>query len=132
MLSFNVAKYNKNSQIPTAYFPDFRKANFEMINSELQSVDWLTLLNSGKSFQNLYSDFIRQINKTICKYVPKISNKKRANLKMPKYIKKLLKEKLTAYKKSKQDKSFKKIYKEKAKMYDDGVKSWHDKMDTAV
>ena len=79
------------------------------------------LFNKSKNLQHFYDQFIDLIQTSIKLFIPPYpKNNKRK--KYPSNIKKLLKEKLILYKKSKKNKSFSKDYKIKSKEYELAVK----------
>ena len=128
LISCSIKLQNKQNQTShTQSFRDFKKANYSTIIDQLGSVDWQSIFNSGVSLQLMYDKFISILMQIINLNVPeKVIKSKFKPLKMPLKISKLLKEKMTLYKKYKQDKSLSNEYKMKSKQYDQAVRNWHN------
>ena len=127
LISFSVRFPNTSSHYSTSQYPDFSKANFELINNHLISKDWSPIYDSSLPFQTVYNHFLSNIQQCIDDYVPTktINNKKIRR--RPKHIRQLLKQKLQRYKLYKKDKSFKTAYKEACTSYDLAVNSFYEK-----
>ena len=132
VISFNVKLRHANMRRPPSYYLDFRNADYITINSLLSS--FFSNLNYDSSLndhpQLVYDSFVNFVNFLIDKHVPKKYFKSKPRL--PKPIKKLLREKLKLSKKCKTDPSFQNLFKEKSREYDSSVKQWKEKAELAV
>ena len=114
LISFNVKIESQIVDNPKVASYNFKKADFENINNYLSNINWTSLFNKSKNLQHFYDQFINLIHTSIKRFIP-LYSKINKNKKYPSHIKKLLKEKLNLYKKSKTNKSFSKVYKKKSK-----------------
>ena len=85
-LSFSLPTiFPKKHSCPNKY-PNFRKADFDLINHSLSLQPWNAVLQE-KSVQKKYDVFIDIILNSIDKYVPMKSNKSKDNKRLPKHLK---------------------------------------------
>ena len=130
LISFNVDLYESIDLPNSTYqYPDFRRANFSIINENLNSINWSDILESNTSLQTKYNKFIFALNSVIKKHVP-LKSKNNKPPKRPKHLVRLLKNKLHLYRKLKKDKSFKSAYKEAIRKYDSAVRDWYDNIES--
>jgi hypothetical protein len=110
-------------------YPDFKSCDYGFISNLLLHSDWDFCYQDRTNIQQIYDDFILVLNKIISHHVPLKSN--RFNPKsQPKYLRKLIRQKKTLYKKMKFDKSLKSEYKKASKEYDRAVNQWRDKIES--
>ena len=124
LLSLKTKIDSKIVPIAKKFSYDFKKANFENINDFLSKSNWTSLFINSENLQHFYDQFISLIQISIKRFVP-IYSKNNKSKKYPSHIKKLLKEKLNLYKKSKTNKSFSIEYKNKSKEYQLAVKKYN-------
>ena len=105
---------------------NFKKADYGNINKELNNYDWISLIDSSSNLQSFYNSFCDILKSLITKYVPTTKKFKNDRPSYPPHIKKLRKDKILLYRKSKLDRSLKKQYKLKCKEYETAVNIWHD------
>ena len=118
---------NNIKQDQTRTYRDFKSADYNIINSKISSFlnSWRVPFDGSLTLEEVYNHFISFLTKTIDEHVP-LRLCKRKSFKPPKHIMKLLKEKLSLYKRYKLNKSLHEDYKLKSKQYDAAVKSMHD------
>ena len=124
LISFNVKIESQIVDNPKVASYNYKKADFENINNYLSNINWTSLFNKSKNLQHFYDQFINLIHTSIKRFIP-LYSKINKNKKYPSHIKRLLKEKLNLYKKSKTNKSFSKVYKKKSKEYQLAVKKYN-------
>ena len=112
---------------------DFEHADYTVINSLIQDYlnNWNFYTTDPSKLQSVYDNFINFLLKIIDQNVPKKYFKKQKP-KIPFFIKKLLKQKLSLYRKSKANKELLSEYKIKSKQYDQAVKAWHNKAESNI
>ena len=132
IISFNISTSSMvNAKDDAMLIPNFKKAYFDKILAQLQSVDWLQLIESCKDdVQVLYDSILNVLLSTINCFVP--LSKKKTKSKQLRHLKRLLKQKIQLYKQSKHDSSFKRQYKQLSKQYDIAVSQWHDHIESKV
>ena len=131
MISFSLKFAFKEPLEKSFIYPDFHNANYALINQELEKVNWDSLFNSGLDFQSMYNEFILSLHAIIARFVPLKSSKSKRHGR-PKHISKLLKQKLSLYKKVKTNPSLKNEYKALSKNYEKVVNDWHDKKESKI
>ena len=124
MISFNIKTESQKIPNSKVVSYNFKKADFKNINKYLSNIDWTSLFNKSKNLQHFYDQFIDSIQTSIKLYIPPYPKNNKCK-KYPSNIRKLLKEKLILYKKSKKNKSFSKDYKIKSKEYELAVKKYN-------
>ena len=124
MISFNIKTESQKIHNSKVVSYNFKKADFKNINKYLSNIDWTSLFNKSKNLQHFYDQFIDLIQTSIKLFIPPYPKNNKCK-KYPSNIKKLLKEKLILYKKSKKNKSFSKDYKIKSKEYELAVKKYN-------
>ena len=126
LISFKVEIKSNSTPPLNRLRPNYAKADYKKINYELSKIDWVNILNSSLDFHHFYSSFINVLKDIIDKYVPFYKETPFKRPRYSKHIKKIRKEKLLLYKKSKTDSSIKQSYKLKCKEYELEVNKWHD------
>ena len=123
LISFVIQTYTSSLSLVKPKYPNFFKADYESISNSLAQIDW-HLLNLTSDPQTFYNNFVSCLQHLINKYAPISSSHKKS--KLPKHIRILLSEKHKIYKKYKNDKTLKSLYKEKSLEYEKAVRSWVD------
>ena len=133
IISFKLITKNTPAIPVTSSYPDFKNANYDLINEELSKflTNWKSSFNFYSPLQETYDHFISFLNSLIDKYVPTKAFTKKKH-KMPTHINKLLKKKLLYYRKFKKDKNFYSSYKEISKTYDLAVQKWHNDKESNI
>ena len=90
------------------------------------------MIESQENLQLFYDNFLNILHSTIDKFIPKKNPNQKNHFKPPRQIRRLLKEKLSLYKKSKLNNSFNTIYKRKCKEYDRAVRIWNNKIENNI
>lgn len=124
------------SKSPPTPLLNYNRTNFQMVLKDLSSVIWnlptfYNNLYDRNDLQSLYDYFINTINQAVNKHTP-LRNSRPRSFKPPKHIKKMLKQKLTLYKKYKTDKTLKSKYKQISIDYENSVKQWRDGIEQKI
>ena len=133
VISINLFTKTHYKSLPGPRLLNFKKANIDKISEELSSVAWNfpslhNNLPTSHVLQEFYDYFVSTITEVIKRNTPlKPSNSKIG--KCPKHIKKILKHKLSVYKRYKTDKNLKQTYKEISLEYENAVKQWRNKIE---
>ena len=114
-----------------SYF-DFKKADYEVINQKLLSINWNSIFLNEHSFQQQYDTFITLLQTVIEENVPKGTRTNKPKSRLPQHLRKLLRSKLKTYRLLKAGKCSKEFYKEKVCEYETAVKLWYNKVEEAV
>ncbi len=122
LISFTI-QIGSSTPMSKPKYPNFSKADYQSISNSLSQIDWNTL-NYSLDPPTFYNHFISCLHAVIQEYVPISSPRKKT--KLPKNVRVLLSEKQRIYRLSKTDKSYKSIYKEKSKQYENAVRDWID------
>nr|CAD2205370.1 unnamed protein product [Meloidogyne enterolobii] len=80
--------FTNNYQDNTYKYPNFRKANYEIINAHFSTINWNLVFTQCSDINQLYFTFQSIIHNVICSYVPE-SKVKSNNLKKPEHIEKM-------------------------------------------
>jgi len=105
----------------TRQIPNFRQANFEAINRYLSTVDWGETVQRCSDVDMLWNEISTILNYCIATFVPKLTRKKQNGPTYPKFIRKLLMQKRSVYKRDKTK------FREISKKYEKAVKDFHAK-----
>ena len=109
-----------------SFFQDFSRVSYPEVCEALSAINWDSIY-SINDCQEAYNYFFHTLTSSISNHIPvKVVRPHGKPPKPPPLIKKLLKEKHYAYKRSKTDRSWKEVFKEKSKQYDTAVNSWYD------
>ena len=118
---------------PTSWtYPNFKRANYDIINHKLSSLNWDYILDNQQSLQGKYDKFISILQTIIDENVPHVTRSNKPKSKLPKHLRKLLKSKLKTYKLLKSGKCTKEFYNAKVREYEHGVRIWYDKIEEEV
>ena len=129
MINFEIELQNSLPQISKKPYPNFANADYSQIKNQLNQIDWTNLYNSTLNLHSFYNSFIEILQDIIHRFVPTSKQKRFNKQHYPKFIKTLLKEKKSLYKKFKVDKSLKYDYKLKCKEYENAVKNWNNNIE---
>lgn len=131
VINFKLAFDISTATTSNKCIPDFTKANYEFICSQLSIVDWFSITNKcNNSVQLLYDCILHELQLVIDKYVP--TRTKGHKHSKPSFIKQLLKKKKTLYRKCKTDFSLTSSYKDLSKKYDTAVRQWYDELESSI
>ena len=98
-----ISVHKSKKPSPKSLYPDFRRANFENINTFLLEINWKVLFKNSTNLKMFYHKFITTINFSIKQCVPLIKQDRKLKT-YPSDKKKVLREKLKLYKQCKLDK----------------------------
>ena len=112
--------------------PNFKDADYTIINQNLSSYDWISILQNQQSLQDQYDIFISLLQTTISDNVPSRTRSNKPKPNFPKHLRKLLKSKLKSYRRLKSGKCSKEFYKSVVQDYEKEVKIWHEKLEQEV
>ena len=134
LVSFTIKLYEEsnNPNSKCSIFPDYKNGNYPAIIQSLTLVDWQAIIDYEKDLQSIFDKFIAILLSLIDKYVPKRTINKSKQPKVPLHIRKLLKQKLQVYKKTKTGESSKEEYKTKSHEYDAAVRQWNDHVEQQI
>ena len=125
--TFNCSNHSNDSSYQ---YPDFSKANFPCINTELITLNYANIFNTDSTLQSQYDGFLACLKTAIAHHVPvKIVKNSKSN-RRPKHLRQLLKNKLHLYRKLKSDSTYKLSYNKASKDYDKAVSHWYDKIES--
>ena len=131
LISFNIRFQESCLKQTNTGYPDYKKGNYDKINEELRKVNWELLIKNSMNLQHFYDQFISLLNSMIETHIPKKFKRNYVH-RHPKRIRRLFKDKLSAYKRSKRDSSQKSTYRKICKQYDAAVKEFNNKIEKDV
>ena len=134
LISFTVKSSERSNTLTPKFssFPDYKRGNYPAIIQSLSLVDWQSVIDHEKDLQSIFNKFLVILHSLIDKYIPKRTINKTKHPKIPIHIRRLLKQKLQIYKKTKSGESSKEEYKTKSQEYDVAVRQWNDHVEQQI
>jgi hypothetical protein len=117
------------SNIPPSF--DYERGNYEEINGKLACVNWDQIFHANKyQVTEIYDYFVDLITSLVNSHIP--VRKFKPSLRQPKHIKRLAKQKLELYRKSKRCPHLKQKYKDLSQEYDKVVLAWYESTEEKI
>ena len=74
-IKFSVLGHVRRKKMPKREFFNFKKANWDDLNSDLQTVEWDNVINENLEINSCWENFKTTLNKHVNKHIPKVKVK---------------------------------------------------------